>query len=121
MSDIVPGKMRCAKCNFQLTRQNLYMLSGTVGPGTNETEPCPNGCGPLWPMTWQQEAHELGERLEQMFNQGRDDTERSDATIAALRAELERKDAALCAIEKASACPWSCLVARAALAEKEPT
>ena len=43
------------------------------------------------------------------------------ATIAALRAELERKDAALCAIEKASACPWSCLVARAALAEKEPT
>ena len=36
------------------------------------------------------------------------------ATIAALRAELERKDAALCAIEKASACPWSCLVARAA-------
>jgi hypothetical protein len=45
------------------------MRSGTVGPGTNETEPCPNGCGPLWPQTWRDEARDLGERLEALWNE----------------------------------------------------
>lgn len=49
--DLVPGKMRCAKCKFGLTRVTLYTGNGAVGAGGNETEPCPNGCGPLWPVT----------------------------------------------------------------------
>lgn len=57
-SDTVPGKMHCARCKFSLQRINLYVLSGSVGAGDNATEPCPNGCGPLWPVTWEQEARE---------------------------------------------------------------
>ncbi|MCO7512359.1 hypothetical protein NJH77_24225 [Serratia fonticola] len=49
---IVPGVLRCAKCNYELMKTNLYFNSGTVGPGDSETEPCPNGCGPLWPVNW---------------------------------------------------------------------
>ncbi|OWB46494.1 hypothetical protein [Stenotrophomonas maltophilia] len=52
-SDLVPGIVRCAKCSFQLHRTNLYLQSGTVGAGDSKTEPCPNGCGPLWPVTWE--------------------------------------------------------------------
>ena len=56
--DVVPGVMHCARCKFRLNRVNLYANSGTVGAGDNQTEPCPNGCGPLWPVTWEQEARE---------------------------------------------------------------
>lgn len=27
--------------------------------GETHTEPCPNGCGPLWPQTWEQNARAL--------------------------------------------------------------
>ncbi|MBA0394911.1 hypothetical protein D7U98_05765 [Stenotrophomonas maltophilia] len=57
-SDLVPGVVRCAKCAFQLHRTNLYLQSGTVGAGDSKTEPCPNGCGPLWPVTWETWARE---------------------------------------------------------------
>lgn len=57
-SHLVPGQMRCAKCGFGLTRTNLYVNSGTTGPGDSKTEPCLNGCGPLWPVTWEQQAKE---------------------------------------------------------------
>lgn len=66
---IVPGMMYCAKCKFVLTRTNLYVNSGTTGSGDNKTEPCPNGCGPLWPYTWKQMAESYGERLEQQFEE----------------------------------------------------
>ncbi len=71
-TDVVPGVMRCAKCKFVLHRQTLFMRSGTVGAGTNETEPCPNGCGPLWPQTWRDEARDLGERLEALWEEHHD-------------------------------------------------
>jgi hypothetical protein len=57
-SRLVPGVMHCAKCNFSLTRINIYVGNGATGPGDNKTEPCPNGCGPLWPVTWEQEARD---------------------------------------------------------------
>ncbi|WP_024529642.1 hypothetical protein [Serratia fonticola] len=64
---LVPGVLHCAKCQFQLTKTNLYMATGTTGPGDNKTEPCPNGCGPLWPVTWKQwaidELKSAGQRL----------------------------------------------------------
>lgn len=65
----VPGVMRCAKCNFALVRTNLYVQSGTTGQGHNETEPCPNGCGPLWPVTWEQEAREAYAVVERYFDE----------------------------------------------------
>lgn len=58
-SNLVPGKVRCAKCGFSLIRNNLNLKAGTITAGDNKTEPCPNGCGPLWQMTWEQEAHEV--------------------------------------------------------------
>ena len=66
-NDLVPGVMRCAKCAFQLHRVTLYVRSGTTGAGDSDTEPCPNGCGPLWPVTWRQwaeEAQEYAQRLQ---------------------------------------------------------
>jgi hypothetical protein len=60
----VPGVMCCAKCKFRLVRTNLYAANGTLGAGDNNTEPCPNGCGPLWPVTWEQEARECWALLE---------------------------------------------------------
>ena len=70
-SDLVPGVMRCAKCAFQLHRVTLYVRSGTTGAGDSDTEPCPNGCGPLWPVTWRQwaeEAQEYAQRLQGELN-----------------------------------------------------
>ncbi|WP_202842071.1 hypothetical protein [Luteimonas saliphila] len=64
--NVVPGVMHCAKCKFRLVRTNLNMRDGTATAGDNTTEPCPNGCGPLWPVTWEQEARECWERLEEM-------------------------------------------------------
>jgi len=55
---LVPGVMRCAKCSFRLVRTNLHVPSGGFSAGDNKTEPCPNGCGPLWPETWEQRARE---------------------------------------------------------------
>jgi hypothetical protein len=60
----VPGVMRCAKCNFVVVRRVFSAIDGTVGDGDNKTEPCPNGCGPLWPMTWEQNSRDMEERCE---------------------------------------------------------
>lgn len=63
MPDYVPNMLRCAKCNFELERFTLNANTGAVGIGTNEPEHCPNGCGPLWRVTWEQEAQYLGKRM----------------------------------------------------------
>lgn len=64
---VVPGALRCAKCQFQLTKTIICMKSGTTGAGDNKTEPCPNGCGPLWPVTWKQWAKEMDEQAGRYF------------------------------------------------------
>lgn len=65
-SDLVPGVMHCAKCKFQLNRVTLCVSDGNAYAGDNKTEPCPNGCGPLWPVTWEQEARNCWKTLEEM-------------------------------------------------------
>ena len=70
-ADVVPGVMRCARCKFRLQRVNLYVNVGTVGAGDNNTEPCPNGCGPLWPVTWEQEAREGYKTAEDLFERAK--------------------------------------------------
>jgi hypothetical protein len=70
--DIVPGKVHCAKCGFSLQRVNLYMLSGTTGAGSEETEPCPNDGTPLLPVTWEQETREGWRFAEQQFDRIRE-------------------------------------------------
>ncbi|WP_145601646.1 hypothetical protein [Yersinia frederiksenii] len=66
---LVPGVLHCAKCKFQLTKTNLYFNSGTTGPGDNKTEPCPNGCGPLWPVTWRQWAFDASAAADKYFDE----------------------------------------------------
>lgn len=74
----VPGVMHCAKCKFQLTKKHLCMGSGTIRAGDNKTEPCPNGCGPLWPVTWKQADEENQEIIGRLCDESRE-----------LRAEIE--------------------------------
>lgn len=66
--DFVPGELHCAKCKFRLSKRVLNMQSGTVHCGTSKTEPCPNGCGLLWPITWEQEARESYLLVDQLFS-----------------------------------------------------
>lgn len=54
----VPGVMHCAKCNFQSIKSVLNMSSGTVTAGDSNPEPCPNGCGPLWRVSWEKYAND---------------------------------------------------------------
>jgi hypothetical protein len=84
-SDVVPGVMHCARCKFRLQRVNLYVNVGAVGAGDNDTEPCPNGCGPLWPVTWEQEAREGYKLAEDLF-------ERAKRAEDALRELVALKD-----------------------------
>lgn len=69
--DVVPGVMRCAKCQFQVYRTTLHINSGTTSAGDNKTEPCPNGCGPLWPISWEQYCWEALATSERFFEETR--------------------------------------------------
>ncbi|MCW4985685.1 MULTISPECIES: ead/Ea22-like family protein [Enterobacter] len=66
---IAPGIMRCAGCGFVLTKNSINMAAGTITAGNSKTEPCPNGCGPLWPVTWKEQAIEMRDSSEQWFEE----------------------------------------------------
>jgi hypothetical protein len=86
---VAPGVMRCAKCKFGLQRVILSVRSGTASAGNSKTEPCPNGCGPLWPVTWKELAKEHLEVAERFFDESavlRKDNETLRAELTALRA-----------------------------------
>lgn len=68
-SVIAPGIMRCAKCEFVLTKNNLNLAAGTITAGDSKTEPCPNGCGPLWSVTWREQAIQSRDDSEQWFEE----------------------------------------------------
>lgn len=55
--EFVPGQFQCPTCMFSLSSNLISATTGAVAPNTAETEPCPNGCGPLVKLTWR----ELGE------------------------------------------------------------
>lgn len=79
----VPGVMRCAMCEFVLTSISLNMGDGSCTAGENKPEPCPNGCGPLWPMTWEQNYHSLERAAESQVERAL----KAEARIAELEAE----------------------------------
>lgn len=88
-SVIAPGIMRCAKCSFVLTKNSINMSAGTITAGDSKSEPCPNGCGPLWPVTWREKALQARDDSEQWFD---------DLQIAKKRiAELESRTVKLAA------------------------
>lgn len=83
--DLVPGVVRCAKCAFQLHRTNLHMSNGTTSAGNSDTEPCPNGCGPLWPVTWKQWAEEASATAERFFDEAKAEKNKVDDLAALVR------------------------------------
>ncbi|EAS3170740.1 ead/Ea22-like family protein [Salmonella enterica] len=66
---IAPGIMRCAGCGFVLTKNSINMAAGTITAGDSKTEPCPNGCGPLWPVTWKEHALQMRDDSEKWFEE----------------------------------------------------
>ena len=48
-----PGVWRCAKCQLKLIAQTLG-VSGAAGD--TAPQPCPNHCGPMWRVSWADEA-----------------------------------------------------------------
>ncbi|EFJ7594907.1 ead/Ea22-like family protein [Escherichia coli] len=86
---IAPGIMRCAGCGFVLTKNNINMAAGTITAGYSKTEPCPNGCGPLWPVTWKEQALEMRDRSEQWFEELQEAQKRiTELEARTLRVEL---------------------------------
>ncbi|HEL5401698.1 TPA: hypothetical protein UOJ25_001812 [Stenotrophomonas maltophilia] len=90
--DLVPGIVRCAKCSFQLHRTNLYLQSGTVGAGDSQTEPCPNGCGPLWPVTWETWAREGWAEVERLHLERADLSNQHSPTLTEIGIFLKKCD-----------------------------
>lgn len=78
-----PGVMRCAKCSFRLIRNALHVQSGGISAGDSQSEPCPNGCGPLWPVTWQDECKAADQLWFEQF-------ERAERVTAAAMAVADR-------------------------------
>lgn len=66
---IAPGIMRCAGCGFVLTKNSINMAAGTITAGDSKSEPCPNGCGPLWPVTWKEQALQMRDDSEKWFEE----------------------------------------------------
>ncbi|EFE7907679.1 ead/Ea22-like family protein [Escherichia coli] len=85
---IAPGIMRCAGCGLVLTKNSINMVAGTITAGDSKTEPCPNGCGPLWPVTWKEQAIEMRDNSEQWFEELQEARQR----IAELELKLEAAD-----------------------------
>lgn len=79
----VPGVIHCSKCGFELIRTTLNIATGKATAGNSEIEPCPNGCGPLWPVTWKDYAKSRIEGLDKFNDKlvNRQDTLRNSLKI----------------------------------------
>lgn len=58
-SGIAPGILRCTECSFVQTKNIISVTAETITTGNSESEPCPNGCGQLQPVTWKALAIQL--------------------------------------------------------------
>lgn len=66
-ANVVPGQMSCAKCKCSIQRAVLNAQTGETYAGETQPTPCPNGCGPMWPVTWEQEAREARDLCSDLF------------------------------------------------------
>jgi hypothetical protein len=56
--NLATGVLHCAKCGLHAT------LIGKAFAQAKE-DGCPNGCGPLWPLTWEQHVQKLEAHIEE--------------------------------------------------------
>jgi len=54
-AQMVPGVLKCAKCDFRLIKTTLTP-SGAYA--NDEPDTCPNCSVPMWNVTWKDEAHQ---------------------------------------------------------------
>lgn len=86
----VPGVWCCAKCQFTLMQSNLNAADGSVTARDQPGDKCPNCDVPLWRVTWQQQAKEMGERAEQEILRFR----KAEEVIRALEAQINKPETA---------------------------
>lgn len=58
-SVIAPDILRCTECSFVQTKNIISVTADTITTGNSKSEPCPNGCGQLQPVTWKALAIQL--------------------------------------------------------------
>lgn len=58
-SGVAPGILRCTECSFVQTKNIISVTADTITTVESESEPCPNGCGSLQPVTWKALAIQL--------------------------------------------------------------
>lgn len=86
MSDqIQPGVMRCAKCNLRMLHSSLNAQTGSITANSDPVR-CPNDCGPMWHVTWKQEAIEAQAEAVKAFDKIAD----LERQLAAARKDTER-------------------------------
>jgi hypothetical protein len=63
----MPGRFRCPKCDFQLSKQTMFMQSGSIGISESnlESEPCPNDGTPMVHVTYKEQLGAYSVRLDQ--------------------------------------------------------
>lgn len=59
----VPGLHRCAKCGCKTVCNTLNAVTGTIR-ADSKPQDCPNGCGPMWPVTEREAGNDMADRLE---------------------------------------------------------
>jgi hypothetical protein len=99
----VPGYWRCPKCAFCLQQKNLNARDGSVTARDDPGDKCPNCDGPLWRVSWQEDARETGERLVAVFEEATELRARVAVLESATRPLVDRMarmlDADLCECE----------------------
>ena len=60
----VPGLHKCAKCGCVTISTAINAETGQFR-ADNQPQACPNGCGPMWPVTERQAGNEMADRCEQ--------------------------------------------------------
>ncbi|HHG9817440.1 TPA: hypothetical protein ACPY3N_003365 [Escherichia coli] len=84
-SGVAPGILRCTECSFVQTKNIISVTADTISTVESESEPCPNGCGQLQPVTWKA----LAIQLMSTTKQGLSDLLEAKNRIAELEREQE--------------------------------
>ena len=87
----VPGRFRCAKCDFFLTSTNLHVANGTMS-ANNAPHACPNGCGPMWRVSERDERKEAQRsyiELHEKLTASEARATAAEATVREMREALE--------------------------------
>lgn len=92
-----PGLWRCPKCNFRLVQSNLNTGDGSVTARNEPGDKCPNCNGPLWRVSWKQDAMENMDLVEKLSG------EKAAAEAAGFEKGIEM--AAVAALKKSTQTP----------------